>query len=43
MDLAKLVLGKEDVGPRDDLDAALAHELAVCLWCIITLAEAYDV
>jgi NTP pyrophosphatase (non-canonical NTP hydrolase) len=42
-DLAKLVQGKEGVRPRDDLDALLAHELADCLWSVITLAEAYDV
>lgn len=42
-DLAKLVQGKAGVRPRDDLDEALAHELADCLWCVLTLAEAYDV
>jgi NTP pyrophosphatase (non-canonical NTP hydrolase) len=42
-DLAKLVQGKEGVRPRHDLDAALAHELADCLWCVLTLADAYDV
>ena len=42
-DLAKLVQGKEGVRPRDDLDEALAHELADCLWCVMTLADAYDV
>ncbi len=42
-DLAQLVQGKEGVRPRDDLDAALAHELADCLWCVLTLADSYDV
>lgn len=42
-DLAKLVQGKAGVRPRDDLDEALAHELADCLWCVMTLADAYDV
>ena len=42
-DLAKLVQGKEGVRPRADLDEALAHELADCLWCVITLADAYGV
>jgi NTP pyrophosphatase (non-canonical NTP hydrolase) len=41
--LAKLVQGKEGVRPREDLDAALAHELADCLWSVLTLADAYDV
>ena len=42
-DLAKLVQGKAGVRPREDLDEALAHELADCLWCVFTLADAYDV
>jgi NTP pyrophosphatase (non-canonical NTP hydrolase) len=42
-DLAKLVQGKAGVRPRDDLDEALAHELADCLWCVMTLADAYEV
>jgi NTP pyrophosphatase (non-canonical NTP hydrolase) len=42
-DLAKLVQGKAGVRPRDDLDDALAHELADCLWCVFTLADSYGV
>lgn len=42
-DLAKLVQGKAGVRPREDLDEALAHELADCLWCVMTLADAYDI
>jgi NTP pyrophosphatase (non-canonical NTP hydrolase) len=42
-DLAKLVQGKAGVRPRDDLDAALAHELADCLWSVLVLADTYDV
>ncbi|TKR26776.1 hypothetical protein FA014_03780 [Cellulomonas hominis] len=42
-DLAKLVQGKAGVRPPDDLDAALAHELADCLWAVLTLADTYDV
>ncbi|HEU4946706.1 MAG TPA: MazG nucleotide pyrophosphohydrolase domain-containing protein [Kribbella sp.] len=42
-DLAKLVQGKAGVRPRDDLDAALAHELADCLWSVLTLADCYGV
>lgn len=42
-DLAKLVQGKAGVRPRQDLDEALVHELADCLWCVMTLADAYDV
>jgi NTP pyrophosphatase (non-canonical NTP hydrolase) len=42
-DLAKLVQGNAGVRPRQDLDAALAHELADCLWSVIVLADCYDV
>lgn len=42
-DLAKLVQGKEGVRPRGDLDDAFAHELADCLWCVVTLADSYGV
>jgi NTP pyrophosphatase (non-canonical NTP hydrolase) len=42
-DLAKLVQGKAGVRPREDLDDALAHELADCLWSVMSLAAAYDV
>jgi NTP pyrophosphatase (non-canonical NTP hydrolase) len=42
-DLAKLVQGKAGVRPRADLDGALAHELADCLWSVIVLADCYDV
>lgn len=42
-DLAKLVQGKAGVRPRDDLDTALAHELADCLWSVLTLADTYGV
>jgi NTP pyrophosphatase (non-canonical NTP hydrolase) len=42
-DLAKLVQGRAGVRPRDDLDEALAHELADCLWCVFILADSYGV
>ncbi|WP_235518413.1 MazG nucleotide pyrophosphohydrolase domain-containing protein [Cellulomonas sp. Leaf334] len=42
-DLAKLVQGKAGVRPRADLDEALAHELADCLWSVMSLADAYGV
>ena len=41
-DLAWLVQGKAGVRPRPDLEE-LAHELADCLWRVLTLADAYDV
>jgi len=43
-DLARLVLAKEGFRAAGaDLDKALRHELADCLWAIIVLAEKYDI
>lgn len=42
-DLAKLVQGMEGIRPTPDLEAKLAHELADCLWAVLTLAESYGV
>lgn len=42
-DLMKLVQGKAGVRPREDLDEALAHELADCLWSVMTLADCYGI
>lgn len=42
-DLAKLVQGKAGVRPTEDLDNKLAHELADCLWSVLTLADEYGV
>ncbi|TCC33254.1 nucleotide pyrophosphohydrolase [Kribbella speibonae] len=42
-DLAKLVQGKAGVRDREDLERALAHELADCLWSVLVLADAYGV
>ena len=42
-DLMKLVMAKEGLRPAKNLDAALAHELADCLWSVLLLADAYAV
>src|SRR6516165_6669924 len=42
-DLATLVQAKEGVRAVDDADAALAHELADCLWSLFVLADRYGV
>lgn len=42
-DLAKLVQAKEGVRQVDDMDSALGHELADCMWSIIILADKCDV
>lgn len=41
-DLAKLVQGKAGVRPRPDLDEALAHELADCLWSVLTPSQRHE-
>ncbi|MDO9432550.1 MAG: MazG nucleotide pyrophosphohydrolase domain-containing protein [Phenylobacterium sp.] len=42
-DLAKLVQAKEGVRDIPDVQNKLAHELADCLWSVMTLARLYDV
>lgn len=43
-DLARLVLAKEGFrAAGTDIDKALRHELADCLWVTIVLAENYDI
>lgn len=42
-DLMKLVQAKEGVRAIADVDAKIAHELADCLWSVMTLARLYDV
>lgn len=43
-DLSKLIMAKKGVrrGPND-IDAALAHELADCLWSVLIVADELDV
>jgi len=44
-DLMKLVMAKEGRrrSKKKNLDAALAHELADCLWSVLVLTDAYNV
>lgn len=42
-DLMKLVMAKEGRRPGRRVDAALAHELADCLWSVVVLADAYSI
>lgn len=43
-DLARLILAKEGYrAAGSDIDKALRHELADCLWAIIVLSEKYDI
>jgi NTP pyrophosphatase (non-canonical NTP hydrolase) len=44
-DLAKLIMAKKGFrySAKSDLDDKLAHELADCLWSIITIADELDI
>jgi NTP pyrophosphatase (non-canonical NTP hydrolase) len=42
-DLQKLIMAKENLRTIDDVDAKLAHELADCLWSVLTIADYYGV
>lgn len=42
-DLAKLVQAKEGIREIADVDEKLAHELADCLWCVLVLANKYQI
>ncbi|MBX3086085.1 MAG: nucleotide pyrophosphohydrolase [Anaerolineae bacterium] len=42
-DLMKLIQAKNGVRAIDDVDHKLAHELADCLWSVMTLAHAYQI
>lgn len=42
-DLAKLVQAAEGVRAIPDAKAKLAHELADCLWSVMTLARLYEI
>jgi NTP pyrophosphatase (non-canonical NTP hydrolase) len=42
-DLMKIVQAKEGLRTMDGVDAALGHELADCLWCLLVVADHYGV
>lgn len=42
-DLMKLVLAKSGVRDIEDADKKFAHELSDCLWCLIVLAQEYQI
>ncbi len=42
-DLMKLAMAKEGIRPAAQLDARLRHEFGDCLWCLLVLADAYEV
>lgn len=42
-DLMKLVMAKEGIRTKDNVDEKIAHELSDCLWSVLVLAEKYGV
>lgn len=42
-DLMKLVMAKSGKRHADDVDDRLKHELADCLWCLLVIANHYDI
>lgn len=43
-DLVQLIQAKEGIRPPvEDLDAKLEHELADCFWCVLVLANEYNI
>jgi NTP pyrophosphatase (non-canonical NTP hydrolase) len=42
-DLMKLVMARAGARPATEVDRALAHELADCLWSVLVLAKEYGV
>ncbi len=42
-ELLEAVMAKENLRRGENIDARLAHELAGCLWSVLTLAEYYGV
>jgi len=42
-DLIKLVMAKEGLRNKDNVDKRLAHEMADCLWCLLVLADNYGI
>ncbi|MCB9816938.1 nucleotide pyrophosphohydrolase [Candidatus Nomurabacteria bacterium] len=38
-DLSKLILAKNNLRSKDNVDEALAHELSDCLWSLLVLAD----
>lgn len=41
--LMKLIMAKSGIRDIEDIDNKLAHELSDCLWCILVLANKYEV
>ena len=42
-DLMKIVMAKDGIRKIEDVDEALSHELADCLWSILILSDKYNV
>lgn len=42
-DLSKLIMAKNNLRSKDNVDEKLAHELSDCLWSILILASKLDI
>lgn len=42
-DLSKLIMAKNNLRHKEDVDELLAHELSDCLWSVIILAHKLDI
>jgi len=42
-DLMKLIMAKEGSRSIDNVDEKLRHELCDCLWCLLVLANKYEI
>ena len=42
-DLMKLVMAKEGVRKRENINQKLSHELSDCLWSVLVLASRYNI
>lgn len=42
-DLMKLIMGKEGIRNIENVDEKFEHELCDCLWCVLILADKYNI
>jgi NTP pyrophosphatase (non-canonical NTP hydrolase) len=42
-DLMKIIMAKEGLREMENVDEKLSHELSDCLYCVLVLAEKYNI
>jgi NTP pyrophosphatase (non-canonical NTP hydrolase) len=42
-ELMKIIMAKEGLREMENIDEKLAHELSDCLYCVLVLAEKYNI